>query len=205
MDYSIKIQLMFPFFLKVDLFYPFIYLQKKNVLDIIDMNIIKTFQSPNFNERPSPINLIVLHYTDLPSIKESLDILCSLESKVSAHFLIDDNGDIYGLVPVEKRAWHAGVSSWQGISNVNDFSIGIELQNKGHSVCPLEHYPQEQMEALLELLENLCLEYNIPAQNIVGHSDVAPDRKKDPGEHFDWIWLNKHGYGKPIKKTYIKE
>jgi N-acetylmuramoyl-L-alanine amidase len=158
-------------------------------------SLIETYCSPNFNDRPKPITHIVLHYTDLPSSKESLDILCDLQSKVSAHFLIDTNGDIYKLVDVEKRAWHAGVSSWNGVDNVNDYSIGIELQNRGHSVFPLEPYPLEQMEKLTDLLNFLTKTYSIDPRNIIGHSDIAPLRKRDPGEHFDWTYLKEKGFG----------
>ncbi|CAO4840475.1 MAG: hypothetical protein CNLJKLNK_00272 [Holosporales bacterium] len=160
------------------------------------MYIIKTYQSPNFNTRPKPVTHVVLHYTDLESAKVSLDLLCKPESKVSAHYLIDINGDIYELVAPNQRAWHAGVSHIDGQDNVNDFSIGIELQNKGHSVFPLEAYPLVQMEALVRLLNTLHDVYHFPKENVVGHSDVAPGRKIDPGEHFDWLWLKSHGYGR---------
>ncbi|CAO5675548.1 MAG: hypothetical protein HEEMFOPI_00253 [Holosporales bacterium] len=153
------------------------------------------FKSQNYNERKKPITHIVLHYTDLPSTKMSLSILCDPESKVSAHFLIDTNGDVYNLVDPIYRAWHAGISSWQGIQNVNDYSIGIELQNKGHSHLPLEPYPPIQMESLLTLLIYLTKKYSIDPLNVIGHSDVAPDRKKDPGEHFNWNFLKENGFG----------
>lgn len=159
-------------------------------------NIIKTFQSLNFNERNKPITHVVLHYTDLNSAQESLDILCDPKSKVSSHYLIDVNGDIYELVSIDKRAWHAGVSQIDGQENVNDFSIGIELQNRGHSVFPLEPYPMIQMEALVALLTVIVEEHHINPFNVVGHSDIAPQRKKDPGEHFDWKWLKQKGFGR---------
>lgn len=160
------------------------------------MNIIKTHQSPNFNTRPKPITHVVLHYTDLQSAQQSLDILCAPESKVSAHYLIDTNGDIYELVAPELRAWHAGISRIDGQDNVNDFSIGIELQNRGHSVFPLEAYPLVQMQSLVHLLDMLHDIYRFPKENVVGHSDVAPGRKIDPGEHFDWLWLRARSYGR---------
>ncbi|MBP9752516.1 MAG: N-acetylmuramoyl-L-alanine amidase [Proteobacteria bacterium] len=159
------------------------------------MHFIDDFKSNNFNERPKSITHIVLHYTDLASAEESLKVLCDPNSKVSAHFLIDDNGDIYGLIDCLKRAWHAGVSNWEGIDNVNDFSIGIELQNKGHSTYPLEPYPKIQMESLIKLLQFLTTKYGINPLNVIGHSDIAPLRKKDPGEHFDWNFLKAYGFG----------
>lgn len=155
------------------------------------MNFIQTYRSANFNDRPNAeITHIILHYTDLESAKISFDDrLCNLQAKVSAHYLIDYNGDIYQLVDDDKRAWHAGVSTWQGRDNVNDYSIGIELQNRGRSITPPEPYPLIQLEALVTLLKYLMHKHHIPLKNIIGHSDIAPGRRFDPGEHFDWVWL----------------
>ncbi|HCU07061.1 MAG TPA: hypothetical protein DIC42_05745 [Holosporales bacterium] len=160
------------------------------------MKFNTSYSSLNYNDRPCDVTHIVLHYTDLPSAADSIAILCDGERKVSAHYLIDYDGSIYNLVPDEKRAWHAGVSTWQGIDNVNDYSIGIEIQNKGHSITPAEPYTPLQMQALVELLTYLTRLYNIKPYNIIGHSDVAPGRKIDPGEHFDWLWLKEKGFGK---------
>lgn len=154
------------------------------------------YLSPNYNDRPCDITHIVLHYTDLPTAADSIEILCDPERKVSAHYLIDYDGSVYQMVADEKRAWHAGVSTWQGIDNVNDYSIGIEIQNKGASVTPAEPYTPAQIDALVELLKNLTHVHGIEPFNIIGHSDVAPDRKIDPGEHFDWRWLKEKGFGK---------
>lgn len=160
-----------------------------------EKSFITTYRSKNFNDRPKTISHIVLHYTDTLSIEESLSILCDPEKKVSAHFLIGENGDIYQLVDIQKRAWHAGISTWDGIDNVNDYSIGIELQNKGHTHPPLQAYPPIQMQQLLTLIQYLTKLLNIDPKNIIGHSDIAPNRKKDPGEHFDWQFLKKNGFG----------
>ena len=122
--------------------------------------------------------------------------MCDQRRKVSAHYLIDYDGSIYRLVPDEKRAWHAGLSTWQGIDNVNDYSIGIEIQNKGVTTTPVEPYTALQMDALVQLLRYLTKLHNIKPHNIIGHCDIAPERKIDPGEHFDWLWLKEKGLGK---------
>lgn len=148
--------------------------------------------SPNFNDRPVPnvIDLIVLHYTDFLTIQESLDCLTTAESNVSAHYLIDLDGTIYQHVHDEKRAWHAGISHWQGKDNINNNSIGIELQNGGmtykNTFGNWPPYPPVQMEALTELIIDLQTRFSIPLENIVGHNDIAPIRKIDPGPHFNW-------------------
>lgn len=161
------------------------------------MHFNTSYQSPNHNARPvTGITHIVLHYTDLPTAEESLSVLCDPERKVSAHYLIDYDGTVYQLVADGRRAWHAGVSTWAGRHNVNDYSLGIELQNKGHSIFPLEPYPLEQLEALIKLLAYLTQKHEILPCHVIGHSDIAPDRKRDPGEHFDWHFLKARGYGK---------
>ncbi len=152
-------------------------------------------QSVNFNERPSgtTIDMVVIHYTDMFTVEESLDILTSSTSHVSAHFLIDTDGTIFQLVDTHMRAWHAGISQWQGVENVNHRSIGIELQNAGQKYFEkfktYEPYPLLQMQALVDLIHHLKEEHPIAKSLILGHSDVAPDRKIDPGPHFDWQWL----------------
>ena len=151
--------------------------------------------SPNFDRRPEStvIDTIVIHYTNMPCVLESLDRLCDPFVKVSSHELIGEDGSILSLVRHKHRAWHAGESLWQGRSRVNDFSIGIELQNPGHKYFR-EHgvwqpYPGLLMEALDRLLTYLCSIY--PITSIIGHCDVAPLRKIDPGPHFDWERLKK--------------
>lgn len=148
--------------------------------------------SPNFNDRPKgvSINCIVLHYTDFLTVEESLDRLTDSCSQVSSHYLIDDDGTIYQLVADEKRAWHAGVSHWNGCDNVNHNSIGIELQNGGmtykEQFGDWPPYPAAQMDALAELAHDLQLRFSIPTEHIVGHNEIAPTRKIDPGPHFNW-------------------
>ncbi len=158
--------------------------------------------SPNFNDRPPLIHpdTVVLHYTDMQSASVSLQRLCDPLSKVSCHYLIDEDGTIYQLVDLEKRAWHAGVSEWKGRSNVNHFSIGIELQNPGYEYFK-EHgfwspYPFLQYQALINLLKVLKKTYPAIVHNTIGHSDVAPERKIDPGPHFNWDLLEQEGFKK---------
>ena len=158
----------------------------------MDFTLIK-HPSVNYDERQYHIiDTIVIHYTDMPNMQESLERLCDKNSKVSCHYVIDRNGDIYELVAPKYRAWHAGLSFWLDKRNINENSIGIELQNKGHS-HGYEDFPLEQMNALNHLLFSLRMEYLILPNAIVGHSDVAPDRKIDPGEKFDWRLMARHG------------
>jgi len=136
----------------------------------------------------------VLHYTGMPSAQAALERLCDPEAKVSAHYMIDEDGTTYSLVPEERRAWHAGVSSWRGFSDVNSRSIGIELVNPGHEFG-YRPFPKAQMDALIPLARNILSLHPIPARNVVAHSDVAPARKDDPGELFDWRELAAEGIG----------
>jgi N-acetylmuramoyl-L-alanine amidase len=128
------------------------------------------------------------------SAEEALQHLCNPGSRVSAHFLISKEGTIYELVDPGKRAWHAGVSFWQGDNDINNRSIGIELDNLGHTFGP-EPFPAIQISSLINLLEDLTRTYAIPPHRIVGHSDIAPSRKQDPGELFPWAKLASHGFG----------
>ncbi len=152
--------------------------------------------SPNFNNRPAEtvVDMLVLHYTGMPSADEALERLCDPAAKVSAHYLIDEAGQLYQLVPEECRAWHAGVSFWRGNTNINDRSIGIELVNLGHEFG-YQPFPQAQMETLLPLAKQILSRHPIPPRNIVGHSDIAPTRKQDPGELFNWAELADQGIG----------
>ncbi len=152
--------------------------------------------SPNFGPRPGGTkpSLIVLHYTGMPTADAALARLCDPAYAVSAHYLIDEAGTVVELVSPEARAWHAGVGSWRGHQNVNDISLGIELVNPGHEFGyrPFTH---KQMAALTPLLKDLVARFEIDPKAIVGHSDVAPARKSDPGEKFDWRHLAAEGLG----------
>lgn len=152
--------------------------------------------SPNHNERPGgrPPDILLLHYTGMRSGAEALDRLCDPEAKVSAHYLIEEDGEVFRLVPEDRRAWHAGVASWAGDSDVNGRSLGIELVNPGHEFG-YRDFPEPQMESLLALAGELCRRHPIPAHRVLGHSDVAPLRKEDPGERFDWPRLAAAGIG----------
>ena len=158
------------------------------------MNI--DYPSPNFDERPAgtDIDILVLHYTGLKTLQEALDRLIDPASKVSAHYVVAENGEIFCLVPEDKRAWHAGVSYWRGLTDVNAHSIGIELENPGHEFG-YHIFPSLQMNALIDLSRDLLSRYEITGRNIVGHSDIAPRRKKDPGELFDWKFMANKGVG----------
>ena len=135
--------------------------------------------------------MIVLHYTGMQTAAEALDRLCDPAAEVSAHYLIDEDGTVVRLVDEEKRAWHAGRSSWRGITDINSASIGIELVNPGHEFG-YRAFPEAQMQALLPLLADIVKRRDIPRANIVGHSDIAPARKDDPGELFDWDLLARY-------------
>lgn len=152
--------------------------------------------SPNHGERRpgNPVDMLVLHYTGMKSAAAALARLCDPLAQVSAHYLIDAHGLVYRLVPEERRAWHAGVASWAGEADINSRSIGIELANPGH-----EHgyrdFPQAQIDALVDLARGIMARHPIPAHRVLGHSDVAPARKTDPGERFPWPALAAAGIG----------
>jgi len=160
------------------------------------MALIQERVSPNHDARPDERapDLIVLHYTGMQGGAEALERLCDPAARVSAHYCIEEDGTLWRLVPESRRAWHAGLSSWQGQSGVNDRSLGIELVNPGHE-WGYRVFPEAQMAVLLELLAVLRVRWRIPRAGIVGHSDVAPLRKEDPGELFDWARLAAAGHG----------
>ena len=141
--------------------------------------------SPNHNMRKLPVSMVVLHYTGMESAAAALERMCDPEAEVSAHYMIDEDGTVCRLVSEERRAWHAGRSYWRGITDVNSASIGIELVNPGHEFG-YRPFTDVQMEALLPLLADIMRRHDIPRANVVGHSDIAPARKQDPGELFDW-------------------
>ena len=159
-------------------------------------NKIISFPSHNYNERPpkSEIDMLVIHYTGMPEALQALDRMCNPTAEVSAHYLIDEKGQIFQLISEDKRAWHAGISSWRNNSDINDRSIGIELANPGHEFG-YQNFPKPQIDKLIELAKDIIKRHPIPARNIIGHSDAAPTRKKDPGELFDWHTLALNGVG----------
>lgn len=141
--------------------------------------------SPNFDERSLPISIIVIHYTGMIDGPSAIDRLSSPDSGVSSHYVVSEDGTVTVLVPEDKRAWHAGRSYWRGIVDVNSASIGIEIVNPGveYGYRP---FPDEQIDSVIRLIHGIKDRYNITRGNIVGHSDVAPARKQDPGELFPW-------------------
>src|ERR1700693_2747482 len=138
--------------------------------------------SPNFDARPpaTPIDILVLHYTGMETGAAAVARLCDPTAKVSAHYTVDEDGTIYAHVPEDCRAWHAGVSYWAGVRDINARSIGIEIVNPGHEF-EYRSFPDVQMEAVMELAREVVQRRKIPAARVLGHSDVAPARKMDPG------------------------
>jgi N-acetylmuramoyl-L-alanine amidase len=143
--------------------------------------------SPNHGERTLPISMVVLHYTEMP-LDVALARMCDPEAQVSAHYCITEEGEVIRLVREDRRAWHAGASYWRGIPDVNSASIGIELDHPGHAPenGGYRGFAEAQIDALIPLLARIVKTYDIPRANVVGHSDVAPMRKVDPGELFPW-------------------
>ncbi len=138
--------------------------------------------------------MLVIHYTGMETCEAALHRLCDPAAKVSAHYLIDEDGTGYALVDEGHRAWHAGEACWRGVRDVNGHSIGLELVNPGHDLG-YRAYPEAQMVALVELAGEIVARHGIPAVGVVGHSDVAPARRKDPGERFEWRRLAAAGVG----------
>lgn len=141
--------------------------------------------SPNFDERALPVSMLVLHYTGMPDAASALAWLSDPQSKVSAHYVVTEDGQVVRMVDEAKRAWHAGKSWWRGTRDVNSASIGIEIVNPGHE-WGYRPFPDTQMDALIPLVHDLVQRHRITRGNVVGHSDIAPARKQDPGELFPW-------------------
>lgn len=160
--------------------------------------------SPNHDARPdgTAIDTLVIHYTDMLSAEAALRRLCDSLAEVSAHYLIAEDGTIFRLVADSRRAWHAGRSRWRGVEGLNANSIGIELANPGHT-NGYRPFPVAQMEALIALGHDLMARHGISPRNVVGHSDVAPERKIDPGELFDWRMLAAAGVGLWPEDAYL--
>jgi len=157
------------------------------------MNFLEA-PSPNFDVRTTPPSLLVLHYTGMQSGEEAIARLRDPEAKVSSHYVVEEDGRIFRLVPEERRAWHAGVSFWRGRRNVNGDSIGIEIVNPGHE-WGYRAFPEAQVAAVTALVADIRTRWSIEDRDIVGHSDVAPTRKDDPGELFPWKGLAEAGHG----------
>ena len=163
--------------------------------------------SPNFDAKKrklKQIKFIIFHYTGMKNEKEAILKLTNIKSKVSSHYFIKNNGDILTLVPDLYVAWHAGVSSWKSYKSINKYSIGIEISNPGHKYS-YKKFSKKQIKSVLKLSSFLIKKYKIKSNFILGHSDIAPDRKQDPGEKFPWKYLskNKIGYWHNLKEIKI--
>jgi len=150
--------------------------------------------SPNFDERQCAVDMLVLHYTGMPTGEEAMRRLTDPEAKVSAHYTVDEEGLIFRHVAEDMRAWHAGVSCWKGEGDVNSRAVGVEIVNPGHEFG-YTRFPAEQIEAVMQLAKAIVTRHSIPAAHVLAHSDVAPDRKEDPGELFPWSRLAEAGVG----------
>ena len=157
---------------------------------------IRELPSPNQDERPpgTPIDTIVLHYTGMKTARAAIERLRDPAAHVSSHYVVDEDGTVLRLVPEERRAWHAGVSFWRGQRGLNDRSIGIEIVNPGHE-WGYRDFPVLQLAAVCDLCLAIFSRHRIPQRNVVAHSDIAPDRKEDPGEKFGWDQLARNGVG----------
>ncbi len=160
------------------------------------MPLVIESPSPNFDARPEgqAIDILLLHYTGMESATAAIARMCDETAKVSAHYCIDEDGTLYRLVPEDKRAWHAGVASWAEAGDINARAIGIELVNPGHEFG-YRPFPDAQMATLIDLAGEILARHPVPASRVLGHADVAPLRKQDPGELFDWARLAAAGIG----------
>ncbi len=164
------------------------------------------FPSPNIEPRKNGLcpTMLVMHYTGLATAKKSIEILARPDCKVSCHYVIDIDGRVTQMVAEKMRAWHAGVSSWHGETDINSKSIGIEIQNLGHNQG-YPDFPQAQMDSVRDLSVDILNRYDIAPHNVVAHSDIASGRKTDPGEKFNWAFLHRHGIGHWVKPAPLDE
>jgi N-acetylmuramoyl-L-alanine amidase len=165
--------------------------------------------SPNFNpkkRKASQIKFIIFHYTGMTTESASLNRLTNSQSEVSSHYLIKNNGEVVMMVPDLYIAWHAGKSYWKNFKSLNKNSIGIEISNPGHNLR-YKKFSKKQVQSILKISKFLIRKYKIKKKNILGHSDIAPNRKKDPGEKFPWKFLSKHkiGFWHNLSTKVLKE
>lgn len=158
------------------------------------MLVVRDAPSPNFDNRRGPPDMLVLHYTGMRSGEEAVARLRDPEAKVSAHYVVEEDGAILRLVAEERRAWHAGRGAWQGETDCNAASIGIEIVNPGHEFG-YRDFPEAQIAAVISLVSDIRTRWTIPDARIIAHSDLAPERKQDPGERFPWKRLAGVGHG----------
>jgi N-acetylmuramoyl-L-alanine amidase len=161
--------------------------------------------SPNHGERNGgPLDMLILHYTGMANAQVALERLCEAAAQVSAHYLVFEDGRIAQLVPESRRAWHAGLGCWKGERDVNSRSIGIEIVHPGH-IGGLPPYPPEQIDAVIALSKDIVTRHAIPAERVLAHSDVAPERKEDPGENFPWDRFAEAGIGHLVTPAPIRD
>jgi N-acetylmuramoyl-L-alanine amidase len=162
--------------------------------------------SPNHDDRAraTTIDILLLHYTGMATTAAAIERLCDPSAKVSSHYVIDEHGEILQLVPEARRAWHAGLSSWEGVTDINSRAIGIEIGNPGHGFG-YPDFPDAQIEAVIALGGDIVARHRIRADRVLAHSDVAPRRKLDPGEKFPWQRLHRAGIGAWVEPAPIAE
>ncbi|HMN37021.1 MAG TPA: N-acetylmuramoyl-L-alanine amidase [Hyphomicrobium sp.] len=167
--------------------------------------VARVHPAHNHEERRGGVRprLVVLHYTGMASAQSAIDWLVRADSGVSCHYVIDERGEIVQLVPEVLRAWHAGVSSWRGETDINSYSIGIEIHNPGHA-DGYPSFPRDQVAAVIALTRDICERHGIDQRDVVGHSDVAVSRKIDPGEKFPWARLARHGVGHWVRPFPVR-
>jgi N-acetylmuramoyl-L-alanine amidase len=159
--------------------------------------------SPNQDERLLPADILLLHYTGMASACAAIERLRNHAAKVSSHYVVEENGNVIQLVPEARRAWHAGQSSWEGAGDINSRSVGIEIANPGHSFG-YPDFPETQIAAVIALCRDIVARHSIRAGRVLGHSDVAPLRKLDPGEKFPWARLHSAGVGAWVPASPIR-
>lgn len=172
-----------------------------------DSSLVHTlYPSPNIEDRRkgSRADMILLHYTGMPSAEKAIRWLANPRSKVSCHYVVDEEGRITQMVEEAKRAWHAGASHWGGNTDINSVSIGVEIQNPGHD-HGYPAFPAAQMEAIAALCRDIARRRGVAPERVLAHSDVAPGRKMDPGEKFNWAWLARHGVGHWVAPAPLDE
>lgn len=167
-----------------------------------DFSSARVQPSPNHDEREAAIDILLLHYTGMKSGEDALARLTDAAAQVSSHYLVHEDGRIDQLVPETRRAWHAGVSSWKGATDINARAIGIEIVNPGHEFG-YRDFPDPQIDAVIALCRDIIARQKIPRERVLAHSDVAPARKEDPGELFPWARLADAGVGRWIEPTPI--
>jgi N-acetylmuramoyl-L-alanine amidase len=161
---------------------------------VAEFKAARTKPSPNHDERRHAIDILLLHYTGMKTAEAALARLTDPAARVSSHYLVHEDGGVDQLVAEARRAWHAGVSSWQGATDINSRSIGIEIVNRGHDF-DYPDFPDAQVDAVIALSHDIVARHKIPKARVLAHSDVAPERKLDPGEKFPWARLAAAGVG----------